>query len=136
MDIKEVLKLKEGTKVKIAGKDTDVWTVVNRETLVIEDIGLTIEDKYTLDFIVNANFEKFFDEEDYEKLVIDEVLCKHMVGHIIKRVGDDPTIYKVVEVNGKFDLEVIGSPMRISDEQFLSTVINSLYIDLDEFENM
>lgn len=130
MDIKEVLKLKEGTEVRIVGTPSnDVWIVLNEGTLRLKHVHVNIEDRYTLDFIVNANFEKY-----YEPLTINEVLCKERVDHIIKMVGDYPTVYHVIECNGKFDLEIVGSPMRISDEQFLSTVLNSRYVDFGNCE--
>lgn len=129
MNISEVLKLKDGTQVKMVGHEDNIWIVVNDYTLILKGKGTNIEDRYTLRFVLDAEFEKY-----YEPLNISEVLCKDRVGHIIKMVGDDPTIYKVIEVNGKFDLEVIGSPMRISDEQFLSIVLNSLYVDFEECE--
>lgn len=127
MDIKEVLKLKEGTQVKMVGNEANVWIVINDDTLILKGKGVRIEDRYTLRYILDSEFEKY-----YEPITISEVLCKDRVGHIIKMVGDDPTIYKVIEVNGKFDLEVIGSPMRLTDEHFLSTVLNSLYVDFEE----
>lgn len=130
MNIKEVLKLKEGTQVKIVGTPSnDVWIVLNEGTLRLKHVHVNIEDRYTLDFIVNANFEKY-----YEPLTIGEVLCKERVGHIIKMVGDYPTVYHVIECNGKFDLEIVGSPMRVSDEYFLSAVLNSRYVDFGDCE--
>nr|DAM72669.1 MAG TPA: hypothetical protein [Caudoviricetes sp.] len=133
MNIREVLKLKDGTEVKIVGTPSnDVWVVLNGETLRLknEQVSIeevSIEDKYILDFIVNADFERY-----YEPLTIGEVLCKERVGHIIKVVGEGPTVYHVIETNGKFDLEIVGSPMRIGDEYFLSTVLNSMYVDLKD----
>lgn len=115
MNIREVLNLKDGTEVKIVGNDENVWIVINENTLILKGKGTRIEDRYKLRFILDAEFEKY-----YEPLTIVEVLCKERVGHIIKMVGDDPTVYHVIECNGKFDLEIVGSPMRVSDEYFLS----------------
>lgn len=129
MDIKEVLKLKDGTEVKMVGYDDNIWVVINGVSLILKDKGMNIEDRYTLRFILDAEFEKY-----YEQLTINEVLCNDRVGHIIKMVGDSPVIYKVIECNGKFDLEVIDSPMRISDECFLSAILSSMYIDFDDCE--
>lgn len=129
MDIKEVLKLKDGTEVKMVGCDDNIWVVINGVSLILKGKGINIEDRYTLRFILEAEFEKY-----REQLTINEVLCKDRVGHIIKMVGDFPTVYHVIECNGKFDLEIVGSPMRISDEQFLSTVLNSMYIDFGDCE--
>ena len=129
MDIKEVLKLHDGAQVKIVGNDCNTWIVINNDTLILQGKGTRIEDHYTLRYILEAEFEKY-----YEPLTINEVLCKDRVGHIIKMVGDFPTVYHVIECNGKFDLEIVGSPMRISDEQFLSTVLNSMYIDFGDCE--
>lgn len=128
MTIKEVLKLRDGTQVKMVGYDDNIWIVINGVSLILKGKGMNIEDRYTLSFILDAEFEKY-----YEPLTISEVLCKDRVGHIIKMVGDSQT-YKVIECNGKFDLEITGSPMRISDEQFLSTVLNSMYIDFENCE--
>lgn len=130
MDIKEVLKLHDGAQVKIVGNDCNTWIVINNDTLILQGKGTRIEDHYTLRYILEAEFEKY-----YEPLTINEVLCKDRVGHIIKMVGDFPTVYHVIECNGKFDLEIVGSPMRISDEQFLSTVLNSMYIDFGDCED-
>lgn len=127
MNIREVLKLKDGTEVKIAGWNNNTWVVINNYTLVLKGKGVNIEDQYTLEFIVNAEFELY-----YEPITISEVLCKDRVGHIIKMLGDDSRVYKVIECNGKFDLEFIGSPMRVSDEYFLSEVLTSMYIDRGE----
>lgn len=129
MNIREVLKLKDGTEVKIVGNDENVWIVINENTLILKGKGTRIEDRYKLRFILEAEFEKYF-----EPLTIVEVLCKERVGHIIKMVGDDPTVYHVIECNGKFDLEIVGSPMRISDEYFLSAVLNSRYVDFGDCE--
>lgn len=127
MNIREVLKLKDGTEVKIAGWNNNTWVVINNYTLVLKGKGVNIEDQYTLEFIVNSEFELY-----YEPITISEVLCKDRVGHIIKMLGDDSRVYKVIECNGKFDLEFIGSPMRVSDEYFLSEVLTSMYIDRGE----
>lgn len=129
MNIKEVLKLNDGTEVKIVGNDTNVWIVINDDTLILKGKGINIVDQYTLDFIVNSEFEKYF-----EPLTINQVLCKERIGHIIKMLGDDPTVYRVIKCNGKFDLEIIGSPMRVSDEYFLSEVLHSRYVDFGECE--
>lgn len=129
MNIKEVLKLHDGTQVKMVGNDWNTWIVINDDTLILQGKDTRIEDHYTLSYILDANFEKY-----YEPLTIGEVLCKERVGHIIKMVGDFPTVYHVIECNGKFDLEIVGSPMRISDEQFLSTVLNSRYVDFGDCE--
>lgn len=129
MTIKEVLKLRDGTQVKMVGYDDNTWIVINGVSLILKGKGMNIEDRYTLSFILDAEFEKY-----YEPLTINEVLCKDRVGHIIKMVGDDSIVYHVIECNGKFDLEIVGSPMRISDEQFLSTVLNSMYIDFGDCE--
>lgn len=126
MTIKEVLKLKDGTQVKMVGYDDNIWIVINGVSLILKGKGMNIEDRYTLSFILDAEFEKY-----YEPLTISEVLCKDRVGHIIKMVGDDSTVYKVSECGGRFDLDIKDSPMRISDEHFLSTVLNSMYIDFD-----
>lgn len=130
MNIKEVLKLKEGTQVKMVdAPGDDIW-IVNRETLMLKNRNFAIEDRYTLDFIVNAEFEKYYEERNYKKLTIKEVLCEDMVGHMVKMIGDDTQVYKVTECNGRFDLDITGSPMRISDEHFLSTILDSMYIVL------
>lgn len=129
MDIKEVLKLNDGTEVKIVGNDANTWIVINDDTLILKGKGTRIEDHYTLRYILDAKFEKY-----YEPLTIGEVLCKERVGHIIKMVGEGPTVYHVIETNGKFDLEIVGSPMRVSDEYFLSTVLNSRYVDFGDCE--
>lgn len=127
MNIREVLNLKDGTEVKIVGNDENVWIVINENTLILKGKGTRIEDRYKLRFILEAEFEKYF-----EPLTIGEVLCKDRVGHIIKMVGDDSIVYKVSECEGRFDLDIKDSPMRISDEHFLSTVLNSMYIDLGD----
>lgn len=129
MNIREVLKLKDGTQVKIVGNDYDIWMVVNGVSLVLQGKGTYIEDKYTLRYILDAEFENY-----YESLTIKQVLSKERVGHIIKMLGDNPTVYRVIECNGKFDLEIIGSPMRVSDEYFLSEVLNSRYVDFGDCE--
>lgn len=129
MDIREVLKLKDGTEVKMVGNDENIWIVINEDTLILRGKGVRIEDRYTLRFILDTEFEKYF-----EPLTISEVLCKERVGHIIKMVGEEPTVYHVIEVNGKFDLEIIGSPMRVSDEYFLSEVLHSRYVDFGDCE--
>ena len=129
MNIKEVLKLHDGAQVKIAGNDCNTWIVINDDTLILQGKGTRIEDQYTLRYIIDAEFEKY-----YEPLTIGEVLCKERVGHIIKMVGDYPTVYHVIECNGKFDLEIVGSPMRVSDEYFLSAVLNSRYVDFGNCE--
>ena len=129
MDIREVLKLHDGAQVKMVGNDCNTWIVINDDTLILQGKGTRIEDHYTLRYILEAEFEKY-----YEPLTIGEVLCKERVGHIIKMVGDDTTVYHVIEVNGKFDLEIVGSPMRVSDEYFLSAVLNSRYVDFGNCE--
>lgn len=129
MDIKEVLKLHDGAQVKMVGNDCNTWIVINDNTLILQGKGTHIEDHYTLRYILEAEFEKY-----YEPLTIGEVLCKERVGHIIKMVGDDSMVYKVSECDGKFDLEIVGSPMRVSDEYFLSTVLNSRYVDFGNCE--
>ena len=129
MNIKEVLKLKDGTEVKIVGNDENTWVVINEDTLILKGKGTRIEDRYTLRYILDLELEKY-----YEPLTIGEVLCKERVGHLIKVVGEGPTVYHVIETNGKFDLEIVGSPMRIGDEYFLSTVLNSFYVDFDNCE--
>lgn len=129
MDIREVLKLKDGTQVKMVGIDDIIWIVINDDTLILKGKGVRIEDRYTLRYILDSEFEKYF-----EPLTISEVLCKERVGHIIKMVGEEPTVYHVIEVNGKFDLEIIGSPMRVSDEYFLSEVLHSRYVDFGDCE--
>lgn len=129
MNIKEVLKLHDGTQVKIVGHDDNIWIVFNDDTLILQGKSTRIEDYYTLRYILEAEFEKY-----YEPLTIGEVLCKERVGHIIKMVGDYPTVYHVIECNGKFDLEIVGSPMRVSDEYFLSAVLNSRYVDFGNCE--
>lgn len=129
MNIREVLKLKDGTEVKIVGNDENVWIVINENTLILKGKGTRIEDRYKLRFILEAEFEKYF-----EPLTIGEVLCKDRVGHNVKMIGDDTSLYHVIECNGKFDLEFDGSPMRVSDEYFLSTVLNSRYVDFGDCE--
>lgn len=129
MNIKEVLKLNDGTEVKIVGNDDTTWIVINENTLILKGKGTRIEDRYKLRFILEAEFEKYF-----EPLTIGEVLCKDRVGHNIKMIGDDTTVYHVIECNGKFDLEINGSPMRISDEYFLSEVLHSRYVDFGDYE--
>ena len=127
MNIREVLKLKDGTEVKIVGNDENTWVVINNDTLILKDKGSRIEDRYTLRYILDLELEKY-----YEPLTIVEVLCKDRVGHNIKMLGDDTTVYHVIECNGKFDLEINGSPMRISDEYFLSEVLTSRYVDFGD----
>lgn len=129
MNIREVLKLKDGTQVKMVGYDDNIWIVINDTSLILNGKGMIIEDIYALSFILDAEFERY-----YEPLTISEVLCKDRVGHIIKMVGDDSIVYKVSECGGRFDLDIKDSPMRISDEHFLSTVLNSKYIDLGDRE--
>lgn len=129
MNIREVLKLKDGTQVKMVGYDDNIWIVINDTSLILHGKGMIIEDIYALSFILDAEFERY-----YEPLTISEVLCKDRVGHIIKMVGDDSIVYKVSECGGRFDLDIKDSPMRISDEHFLSTVLNSKYIDLGDRE--
>lgn len=129
MNIREVLKLKDGTQVKMVGYDDNIWIVINDTSLILNGKGMIIEDRYALSFILDAEFERY-----YEPLTISEVLCKDRVGHIIKMVGDDSIVYKVSECGGRFDLDIKDSPMRISDEHFLSTVLNSKYIDLGDRE--
>lgn len=129
MNIREVLKLKDGTQVKMVGYDDDIWLVINDTSLILNGKSMIIEDRYALSFILDAEFERY-----YEPLTISEVLCKDRVGHIIKMVGDDSIVYKVSECGGRFDLDIKDSPMRISDEHFLSTVLNSKYIDLGDRE--
>lgn len=129
MKISEVLKLKDGTQVKMVGHEDNIWIVVNDYTLILKGKGTNIEDRYTLRFVLDAEFEKY-----YEPLTISEVLCKERVGHIIKMIGDNPTIYKVAETDGRFDLDITGSPMRISDEYFLSEILTSMYVDFGDCE--
>ena len=129
MNIKEVLKLHDGAQVKMVGNDCNTWIVINNDTLILQGKGTRIEDHYTLRYILEAEFEKY-----YEPLTIGEVLCKERVGHIIKMVRDDSMVYKVSECDGKFDLEIVGSPMRVSDEYFLSDVLNSRYVDFGNCE--
>ena len=135
MDIREVVKLEQGARVKRVGSfDSEVWIVQQGDSLRLEgDTSRYIEDVYPLCYILELEFERCDDH-----LTIKEVLCEERLGHRIRMTGDNINIYRVVRdghYGTKYDLAVDGDiirPMYINDMHKISIILDSLYIDLDE----
>lgn len=134
MDIREVIKLEQGARVKrIDSIDSEVWVVQHDDSLRMEGHdSLWIEDVYPLCCILDLEFERCD-----EQLTIQEVLCRERLGHRIKMIGDNINRYRVAmdDYGLRVDLAVDGDiihPMYINAMHNISTIMDSLYIDLDE----
>lgn len=128
MDIKEVMKLPYGSKVKIVGRENIVWEVCN--TSLFWD-NRSITSWATLDEIVNFEFTECFDER---LLSIQDVLCEEMVDHIVQKVvnGERQCKYKVVYQDEAYDLMgyEYAEGDYIGNLEYLSDILEFEFIDL------
>lgn len=128
MDIKEVMKLPYGSKVKIVGRENIVWEVCNTS---IFWGNRSITSWSTLDEIVNFEFTECFDGR---LLSIQDVLCEEMVDHIVQKVvnGERRCKYKVVYQDEAYDLMGYEHDEGdyIGDLEYLSDILKFEFIDL------